>query len=128
MIGRPPSCTCGECKRCKHAAYMRAWYQKKTPQERRAWTARRDKVRERERDLARNKTVKRRASLQASKDRYPEKERARILVHNAVARGKLTKLPCVICGEPRVHAHHEDYTKPLGVTWLCPRHHRERHA
>lgn len=24
-------------------------------------------------------------------------------------------------------AHHEDYAKPLDVTWLCRRHHRERH-
>lgn len=35
--------------------------------------------------------------------------------------------PCEVCGDPNVHAHHEDYTKPLEVNWLCPLHHVERH-
>ena len=107
---------------------MRKWYQSKTMEERRAWMALRDKDRARERDRQRNKTAKRRASLQASKDRYPEKERARVHVHNAVARGKLTKQPCEVCGEAKVHAQHTDYSKPLEVKWLCVRHHMEVHG
>lgn len=36
--------------------------------------------------------------------------------------------PCTVCGTTEaVHAHHDDYNKPLEVIWLCPRHHAERH-
>lgn len=28
MTGRKPQCSCGECKNCGHAAYMREWYRK----------------------------------------------------------------------------------------------------
>jgi hypothetical protein len=32
------------------------------------------------------------------------------------------------CGEPKVHAHHEDYSRPLDVTWLCQKCHVQRHV
>ena len=53
--------------------------------------------------------------------------------HNAVsvARrfGDLIPEPCEVCWtEERVNAHHEDYSKPLAVRWLCPAHHRQRHS
>ena len=57
----------------------------------------------------------------------PFKERARLAVRNAVRRGKLTKAPCEVCGDPKSEAHHEDYTKPLDVIWLCRKHHRNAH-
>jgi hypothetical protein len=42
-------------------------------------------------------------------------------------RGKLTKQPCQVCGNPDSQMHHEDYDKPLDVTWLCLKHHLEKH-
>lgn len=53
--------------------------------------------------------------------------------HNAVARavksGKLERMPCQMCGKTeKVHAHHDDYSKPLEVMWLCVVHHKARHA
>lgn len=43
-------------------------------------------------------------------------------------RGDLTPQPCQRCGDAvGVHAHHDDYSQPLAVMWLCPKHHRERH-
>jgi hypothetical protein len=27
------------------------------------------------------------------------------------------------CGKPNAHAHHEDYSQPLLIKWLCPEHH-----
>ena len=49
-------------------------------------------------------------------------------VTGAIALGKLKKLPCVVCGNPIVHAHHEDYSKPFEITWLCSKHHGKRHS
>lgn len=45
----------------------------------------------------------------------------------AINRGALLREPCLFCDTLPVHAHHHDYTKPLDVTWLCPRHHKLAH-
>lgn len=57
----------------------------------------------------------------------PEKRRAHWRVKDAIKRGHLVKGPCEVCGSERVHAHHDDYSKPLEVRWLCPTHHGEAH-
>lgn len=58
----------------------------------------------------------------------PEKERAHWTVGNALRYGKLVKKPCEICGSARyVDAHHDDYSKPLDVRWLCRSHHVLHH-
>lgn len=62
-----------------------------------------------------------------TKLKYPEKRAANIVVSNAIAKGKLTRQPCEICGERIVDAHHEDYSQPLSVRWLCKIHHALRH-
>lgn len=49
-------------------------------------------------------------------------------VRQAKVHGALIKEPCKVCGAvDKIHAHHEDYTKPLEVMWLCPLHHSQRH-
>lgn len=55
------------------------------------------------------------------------KRGAHLLVQNAVKRGDIKKLPCIICGNKRSDAHHEDYHYPLNVVWLCKKHHMARH-
>jgi hypothetical protein len=55
------------------------------------------------------------------------KRAAHVLTGNAMATGKLIKQPCEICEKKRVEAHHDDYTKPLDVRWLCKKHHAEHH-
>lgn len=59
--------------------------------------------------------------------RHPEKNAAKVAVMMAVRSGKLLRQPCEVCGAKRSHAHHNDYSKPLEVIWLCPQHHGERH-
>lgn len=54
------------------------------------------------------------------------KARARCAVKHAIEAGKLQKRPC-FCGETRVDAHHDDYSRPLDVVWLCRTHHIELH-
>jgi hypothetical protein len=52
------------------------------------------------------------------------KARVHSTVGNYVRRGDIIKRPCVVCGEiKRVHGHHNDYSKPLDIVWLCPKHH-----
>ena len=53
---------------------------------------------------------------------------ARRAVRTAIKAGRMTRKPCEVCGANRTHGHHDDYTQPLNVRWLCPSHHREHHA
>lgn len=66
-----------------------------------------------------------------AKKRWAEKNAvkraANIIVGNAIRDGRLIKLPCEICGNDLVHGHHDDYSKPLDVRWLCPPHHKQWH-
>ena len=59
--------------------------------------------------------------------KYPEKRLARLFVLSALNSGKLKKLPCIVCGSLKSQAHHEDYSKPLEVIWLCALHHKRLH-
>ncbi len=61
--------------------------------------------------------------------RYPERYRCRNITTRAIIKGNLILGPCVECGTTEdLHAHHEDYSKPLEVTPLCGTHHRQLHA
>lgn len=57
----------------------------------------------------------------------PEKRKAHNEVKNALRSGKIHRHPCCICGN-KAQAHHEDYSKPLDIIWLCHKHHGERHV
>lgn len=57
--------------------------------------------------------------------RRPEKSWARGVAFRAVRNGSLVRQPCVVCGDPKSEAHHEDHNRPLDVVWLCFQHHRE---
>lgn len=56
-----------------------------------------------------------------------EKRAAHILVGNAVRSGKLRRQPCAACNAINTQAHHEDYSRPLDVIWLCAECHMRRH-
>ena len=58
----------------------------------------------------------------------PAKARAHDLVSYAKKIGHLSPEPCQICGSTKnIHAHHDDYAKPLNVRWLCASHHKQWH-
>lgn len=66
--------------------------------------------------------------VRRSRAKHPDAYRAYIAVQNALKRGDLKAAPCERCGYAvGVHAHHEDYSKPLDVVWLCRNCHGERH-
>lgn len=69
-------------------------------------------------------------ALKVSRQRFPDRAKARYALGNAVRDGKV--IPWPICAVPecadKPQAHHPDYTRPLDVVWLCEEHHRQAHA
>jgi hypothetical protein len=54
------------------------------------------------------------------RENNPKKYKAHGIVARAIRGGKLFPEPCEICGSfGNIHAHHDDYDKPLNVRWLC---------
>jgi hypothetical protein len=69
----------------------------------------------------------------AYRQRYPEKVKAQKKLSHALKRNEIAKpSDCSECGaQPGsrlIHGHHEDYSKPLEVIWLCQPCHKEIHA
>lgn len=54
-----------------------------------------------------------------------EKYQAHKRVFVALRNGSMKRSPCVVCGAEKSEAHHEDYSMPLDVIWLCKSHHVE---
>jgi ribosomal protein S27AE len=60
--------------------------------------------------------------------KFPVKHKARTMVGNAIRDKKLFTEPCAKCGSTKnIHAHHDDYAKPLNVRWLCSACHSQWH-
>ena len=69
------------------------------------------------------------------RERYPEKVKARQILKRAIERGDIIKpTKCDDCpadfpdSPDKIHGHHEDYTKPLDVDWVCRACHRKKHG
>jgi hypothetical protein len=89
------------------------------------------KIRQRQRRYASTAEAKL-ASLRANRAyilRYPHKQAARQAVSNAIRDGKIFRpASCQQCSSgARLHAHHDDYSKPLDVRWLCVPCHEAAH-
>ena len=59
--------------------------------------------------------------------RHPERRAAHVWTGNALCSGRLSRQPCEKCGDHAAEAHHDDYSRPDAVRWLCKRHHVEHH-
>lgn len=121
----------GKCKACTRAdvmAYAKAmsknleWAEKERERHRLKQQRRRLEGKDKKLTPEKKLEVNRRHAA-----RYPERDAARNAVANAVRDGKLKRQSCIICGSKDSEAHHEDYSKPLDIQWLCPKHHAERH-
>ena len=53
--------------------------------------------------------------------------KTRRLMNYLRRRGELQRQPCQVCGSPKSEGHHDDYTQPLAIIWLCRIHHCARH-
>lgn len=61
--------------------------------------------------------------------KYPDKIRAYRVLELAIHKGEIIKPEyCEVCGDDGlIVGHHEDYSKPLNVKWLCLNCHNEIH-
>ena len=114
-MGREPSCVCGDCAKCKHRIYMRTWYARHPGYGAASARARRDAAREYEREQYNSDAAFRARKL------------SRNTAVRAVMSGELAREPCEVCGAVPTEAHHDDYSKPLDVRWLCNAHHLAHH-
>lgn len=83
--------------------------------------------------LARRPDIKDRFNKQHNEKRRKDpnirlKEYVRGITNTYIKNGWLIRQPCEICKtDINVEAHHDDYSKPIDVRWLCKLHHAEHH-
>ena len=102
-------------KNDKVTAYQREYYQKN-----------REKILEYHRKYRKNTGSGKKACAKY-KSKNKEKIKAHTKVLGAIRSGKLRQQPCVKCGEQKTEAHHDDYSKPFDIVWLCRKHHVQHH-
>lgn len=104
----------GKCKECTkedvRLNYQKRWNRKQEYERLRSTEAERKRLR-----------VEYQRNMRA---RNPEKYKARTAIGNAVRDGRIIRLPCEMCGSKKSHGHHDAYSKPLDVRWLCHKCHR----
>ncbi len=117
------------CKVCTKAFQTNPEQAEKSRVRRRRWTsdpANLTKFQEWRRLPESRRMARARAALE--RGRHPDKVWARNQATLAIRRGELIPKPCEVCQRTRVDAHHDDYSKPLDVRWLCRKHHNQHHA
>jgi hypothetical protein len=111
-------------------AKVREYYQNNKEKHRecgRRWAEKnRDKVNADSRKYVANHPEKRAATVKRWQRRNRIKRDAHVITNNAIQGGHLIPMPCEVCGS-KAQAHHDDYSRPLDVRWLCPKHHAEHH-
>lgn len=132
MIGGRDS----KCKECTKAA-VKANRDKKIDYYKQydAWRFQND-PRVRDRHAAYRNTASGHASIRRSQAKWDDENKEAKYAHGVVARAVRTGClikpsECPLCGEftpsRMMHAHHEDYSKPLDIEWMCFKCHRAHH-
>ena len=122
------SSMCRLCASEKHREYYKANREKILTVTGKYQKQNRDKVREPKRRSACRRAESIRMSKRNANRQRPEISRAHRMVAAAIKSGRLLKKPCEKCGNGNSQAHHDDYSKPLDVRWLCSLHHNQHHA
>jgi hypothetical protein len=128
-----PRMTDGRLNKCKECckSYARAKHHRGMNDP--AWVAaQRERGREKHKRLNYTERYRDKAANSAARTfrkRYPEKAKAHAKVQYALRVGRIVRPgACQDCGETLpLHGHHEDYSRPLEVVWLCRDCHMKRH-
>ncbi len=107
--------TLKKCRKCK-AIYARNW---------------RNKNKTRLKKYIKNYYLLNKSKFSVYVSRYNLKNKEKDMCHRRVStsirQGKLKSQPCEVCGNKKADAHHEDYSKPLDIKWVCRLHHMQIH-
>ena len=121
---------CKDCKRILDQAYRSANAERVTEKQR-LWAANHPEKRaEISRIWVQNNRDRRNQHNRSWIERNEEKKRCYNLVAGAIRSGRLVAdTECLICKSSGVllEAHHQDYSKPLAVMWLCDPCHKRLH-
>ena len=125
-------CADGTVNQCKKCCIQKTNAYRKTEAGKRAlaksWQQEPYKLRQREFQKSEAGALARQKAAKKHMATNPKKYQANYYFGNAIKLGWVKREPCFICGDPKAEGHHADYDNPLGVTWLCRKHHLETHA
>lgn len=77
-------------------------------------------------DKQRQRESRERRRINAFKNYTPDQCHG--IVNRAILNKQLTPMPCEICGsKSHIEAHHDNYSRPLDVRWLCKSCHKKHH-
>jgi hypothetical protein len=108
---------CIDCKKFKKVTYVKKRGKEKTSYRCRECNT---KICKKYRDAGGMKPIRER--IEKYEKANPEKRRAWNLAK------EIPLMPCETCGTTKkIHRHHDDYTKPMQVRFLCPAHHKQAH-
>lgn len=114
----------------KRRAWMRSW--NKRPEQRARMQQWKDDHREMMR--ARGRAYYKKAATNGWWKHYRKTPQHRLMqgaammVRAAIDLGFLKRKRCETCDSAQSHAHHDDYSRPFKVRWLCTKHHLEQHG
>lgn len=70
----------------------------------------------------------RNAATVRSRAKYPQRNRCRHQLANAITAGKIVRQPCINGCKGKAEGHHLNYSKPFAVIWLCRKCHVAWHS
>jgi len=121
----------GKCKSCC-SRYSKSWYLQNYTTQRKIHSEWRNKNKPQIDIYQKVNQPSRTIQQRKRRQQNPIVHRAHRKVKYAIATGKLIVGLCAHCGispkKVKMHAHHEDYNKPLEIIWLCPSCHRISHS
>ena len=144
--GAQPDGLSSYCRACTKTYNSRRLMNPETAEKRRAWMRKwqtrpeqRDRARKwrdenREKVRIRNRVYYKKAAANGWWKRYRKTPQfqlmqgAAMMVRAAIGLGLLEKKACEKCDSVQSHAHHDDYSRPFTVRWLCTKHHLSHHG